>query len=143
MADPRRTLEQDGTNIRTQNFTADAVTVVYASGSTSGATAVGLAMALTTAGKVETAGDGEEVVGKLLRVEPDNVAVVQIGGVMTLPAGTGATLTYGAPVVGRLGTSGAEGYIGAAVATTAAEANIARGQIVAASDTANVRVQLP
>ena len=66
-----------------------------------------------------------------------------LGGVMTLPAGTGATLTYGAPVVGRLGTSGAEGYIGAAVASTAAEANIARGQIVAASDTANVRVQLP
>lgn len=140
MADPRKTTEIDGANIVTQNFPGDGVTVNYASASTGGATAVGLAVALTTGGLVETAGDGEEVVGKLLRVEPDDVAVVQIGGGMTLPAGTGATLTLGSKIVGRLGASGAEGYIGSAVATTAAEAAIARGMIVNATDTANVRV---
>lgn len=143
MADPRKTTEIDGTNIVTQNFPGDGTTVNYASASTGGATAVGLAMALTTGGTVETAGDGEEVVGKLLRVEPDDVAVVQIGGGMTLPLGTGGAATLGAPIVGRLGASGAEGYIGAAVATTAAEAAVARGQIQNASDTAAVRVQLP
>lgn len=141
MADPRATLlhvgDADG---RYETFTADGVTITYSATTTGGSASVGLAVSLV-GGVLETAADGEAIIGKLEKVEKDLTCRVQIGGMMTLPGGTGATLTQGARIVGDLLVA-AEGYIQAAAAGTAAHHVVSRGFIVDASDTAAVVVYL-
>lgn len=141
MADPRATLlhVQDAEG-RTETFTIDGVSITYSATQTGGSAAVGKAVTLV-AGVLELAADGEAILGKLLKVEPDNTALVQISGFMTLPGGTGATLTQGARIVGDLLVA-AEGYIQAAASGTAAHHVVSRGFIVDASDTAAVVVYL-
>lgn len=141
MADPRATLlhVQDAEG-RTETFTIDGVSITYSATQTGGSAAVGKAVTLV-AGVLELAADGEAILGKLLKVEPDNTALVQISGFMTLPGGTSATLTQGARIVGDLLVA-AEGYIQAAASGTAAHHVVSRGFIVDASDTAAVVVYL-
>lgn len=105
----------------------------------------GRACAMSAASEVNLAADAEAVVGKLLKVEKDPtytyVCTVQVAGFMTLPGGTGASLTRGKKIVGAL-LSSAKGYIREVATGTAAELGVARGFILDASDTAAVVVAL-
>ena len=47
---------------------------------------------------MQLVGDGEPVLGKLIKVEADNMATVQVAGGCTLPGGTSATLTHGGEI---------------------------------------------
>lgn len=104
----------------------------------------GRACAMSAASEVNLCADAEAVIGKLLKVEKDPtytyVCTVQVAGFMTLPGGTGATLTRGKKIVGALGAASAKGYIREVATGTAAELGVARGFIVDASDTAAVVV---
>lgn len=141
MADPRATLlhvqDPEGSY---ETFTADGVSITYSATVEGGSSQVGLAVTLV-AGVLETAADGEAVIGKLLKVEKDLTCLVQVGGKMTLPGGTGATLTQGARIVGDLLVA-AEGYIQAAASGTAAHHVVSRGFIIDASTTTAVVVRL-
>lgn len=123
-------------------FEIDDSTITYDADEEGGSNKVGLAVALTAGYLLETVGDGEEVLGKLVGVEADGAANVQVGGFMTLPGGSGATLTPGKKIVGDLGPSSAEGYIREVATGTAAELGVARGMIINASDTDEVVVYL-
>jgi len=140
MADPRNAVAF-GIGYSAQTFWIDNSTITYSATTKNGSAGVGLAVAFSASETVELAGDGEEIVGKLISVESDNKAVVQTGGYMTLPAGTGATLTPGKKIVGDLLVS-AEGYIREVATATAAELGVARGMIVDAGTTTAVVVKL-
>jgi len=116
-------------------------TIVYDATLDGGAAQVGLAVTLETDGAVSLVGDGEQVEGKLIKVEPNGFCVVQTKGFMTLPGGTSATLTAGAKIVGDLLVA-AEGYIRIAASGTATELVVARGRIVDATTTTAVVVEL-
>lgn len=141
MADPRAAVNFEGINAEYVTFAIDDSTITYSATATNGSAAVGLAVAFSASGTVELAGDGEEVVGKLISVESDGFCVVQTGGFMTLPGGTSATLTPGKKIVGDLLVS-AEGYIREVATGTAAELGVARGMIVDAGTTTAVVVRL-
>jgi len=141
MADPRNAVAFEGIGYEAQTFLIDNSTITYSATVANGSAKVGLAVAFSASKTVELAGDGEEIVGKLISVESDNKAVVQTGGYMTLPAGTGATLTPGKKIVGDLLVS-AEGYIREVATATAAELGVARGMIVDAGTTTAVVVKL-
>lgn len=140
MADPRSLVHVQDAEPRCESFTADGVSITYTATVAGGSSQVGLAVTLV-GGVLELAADGEAIVGKLLKVEKDLTCNVQISGMMTLPGGTGATLTQGARIVGDLLVA-AEGYIQAAASGTAAHHVVSRGFIVDASDTAAVVVYL-
>lgn len=141
MADPRADVVFDGINAEYTTFAIDNSTITYSATAANGSSQVGLAVAFSTHGTVELAGDGEEIVGKLINVEKDNFCTVQTGGYMTLPGGTSATLTPGKQIVGDLLVS-AEGYIREVATGTAAELGVSRGMIVDASTTTAVVVRL-
>ena len=142
MADPRADVTFDGINAEYVTVAIDNSTITYSATATNGSAQVGLAVALSGNATIELVGDGEEVFGKLISVEKDNFAVVQTGGWMALPGGSGATLTVGKKIVGDLGAASAEGYIREVATATAAELGVARGMIVDAGTTTAVWVRL-
>ena len=144
MANPRNIVAFDGIRnpADTVTFKIDNSTITFDEDEDAGSAQVGLAVALSAAGTVELVGDGEEVVGKLLKVERDLKATVQVGGFMTLPGGSGATLTLGKKIVGDLGAASAEGYVREVATATAAELGVARGMIVDADTPTAVVVRL-
>lgn len=141
MADPRLDVKFDDIKPQRATFKIDNSTITYSSTVANGSSQVGLAVTLSAAETVELVGDGEDVLGKLLSVTADNYCTVQVGGVMTLPGGTSATLTLGTKIVGDLLVA-AEGYIRSANSAVAAELLVARGSIWDASDASNVVVKL-
>ncbi len=141
MADPR-SVERAGIGARYQTFTTDNSTITYSATATGGSSQVGLAVTINSSDLIETVGDGEFVLGKLIKVEPDNTATVQTHGEMGLPGGLSATLTRGKSIVGDLGAASAEGYIREVATGTAAELGVARGFIDDPSTATDVRVQL-
>lgn len=140
MADPRAAVSHLGIDYKAETYAHDN-TIVYDATLAGGAAQVGLAVTLEGSEVVSLVGDGEEVEGKLIKVESDGFCVVQTGGNMTLPGGTSATLTEGAKIVGDLLVS-AEGYIQAAAAGTAAHHVVSRGTIVDSSVSTAVVVRL-
>ena len=143
-----RVVERAGIGARRQTFDTDATTILYDNTEDGNSAQAGLAVTLKSDGTIELVGDGEPVLGRLISVEEDDRATVQTHGEMGLPAGTGATLTRGKPIVGDLLVA-AEGYIREVVASGAGyvqgeaqEALVGRGFIDDPSDTADVRVQL-
>jgi len=142
MADPRDTVAFDGIDAEYITFLIDNSTITYSATATNGSDKVGLAVGFSANKTVETVGNGEEVVGKLVSVSKDNYAVVQVDGYMTLPAGNGASLTPGKKIVGALNASSAEGYIREVATGTAAELGVARGMIIDAGTTTAVVVRL-
>lgn len=140
MADPRNAVSLEGIGYEAETFAHDN-TIVYSATEENGSAQVGLAVTHEGSQTVSLAGDGENIAGKLIKVESDGFCVVQTGGYMTLPGGTSATLTEGLPIVGDLLVS-AEGYIRVAAAGTAADLLAARGQIMDSSDAENVVVRL-
>jgi hypothetical protein len=143
MADPRADTKFDDIEAVFVTFKIDNSTITYSATSARGSTSVDLAVALSAAETVELAGDGEEIVGKLIEVFPDNYCTVQVGGVMTLPGGSGATLTLGKKIVGDLDALSAEGYIREVNTAQAAELGVCRGQIWDAGTTTAVVVYMP
>lgn len=141
MADPRLDTKFEGIGAEFVTFKIDNSTITYSATATNGSASVGLAVALSAAETVELAGDGEEIVGKLISVESDNYCTVQTAGFMTLPAGTSASLTVGKKIVGDLLVA-AEGYIREVNTATAAELGVCRGMIVDAGTTTAVVVRL-
>lgn len=141
MSDARENVIFDGIGYRAVTLEHDD-TIVYDATVAGGSEQVGLAVTLESAKTVSLAGDGEQIEGKLIKVEPGGVCVVQNAGYMKLPGGDGATLTVGAKIVGDLGPDSAEGYVRAVATATAAELGVARGRIVDATDTDEVVVEL-
>ena len=142
MADSRSDVRFDDIGYRAETFKIDNSTITYSATVANGSSKVGLAVRLSTDSTVETAGDGEDVLGKLIEVTKDNYAVVQTKGYCTLPAGNGATLTLGEKIVGALNASSAEGYIRVVATGTAAELGHARGRIINNDTTTAVVVDL-
>lgn len=144
MANPRKTPVRLGVDIVTVPMIADGVTITFDRTLAGGAatTMLNKALSLSADGTVQLASDGEAIVGKLLGpVEADLRCTVQTGGYCTLPGGSGATLTRGNKIVGALGAASAKGFI-RIPAASAAEAILAKGQIITNADTANVEVNL-
>jgi len=137
MADPRNTVAFDGIGYEAQTFLIDDSTITYSATEANGSAQVGLAVTLSTHATVALAADGEFILGKLIKVESDDKAVVQTGGFMTLPGGTSATLTPGLKIVGDLLVA-AKGYI----RVVATEDTVSRGFIVDSSTTTAVVVKL-
>lgn len=142
MSDPRAAVNNVGTGYRAQTFAIDDSTITYEATVANGSSKVGLAVHLSDDDTVQTVADGEHVLGKLIKVEADGFAVVQVGGVCELPAGNGATLTLGEKIVGAVNASAAEGYIRAVNTATAAELGHARGCIHNNNTTTAVVVDL-
>ncbi len=113
-------------------------TIVYDATKAGGSAQVGLAVSIESNNVVTLAGSGENVLGKLLKVESDGFCVVQHSGFMTLPGGDSATLTAGLKIVGDLASGAAEGYI-QAVST---EDTVSRGLIIDSSTATAVVVLL-
>lgn len=139
--DPRDDVRFDEVGER-WTFEIDNSTITYSETEDNGSAQVGLAVTLSADDTIELVGDGEHVLGKLISVDADDKAVVQVSGYMTLPGGSGATLTLGEKVVGDLGTASAEGYIRAVATGTASELGHARGHIQNNDDTTAVVVRL-
>lgn len=137
MADPRLSANLVGIGYQAVTIAHDD-TIVYDATKAGGAAQVGLAVTIESSGTVSLVGDGENVFGKLVKVESDDFCVVQTGGYMTLPGGDGATLTAGLKIVGDLGAANAEGYI-QAVST---QHTVSRGMIIDSSTATAVVVSL-
>lgn len=140
MSDPRNAVTFEGIGYMAETFLIDNSTIVYLATANNGSAQVGYAVTLSTDSTVALAGDGEVVLGKLVKVESDNKAVVQTCGYMTLPGGTSATLTVGLKIVGDLGGQSTtdKGYI-QAVST---QDTVSRGIIINNDTTTAVVVNL-
>lgn len=141
MADPRSAVSHEGVGYHADTYAHDN-TIVYSAEEENGSAQVGLAVTLEDDDLVTLVGDGEGVLGKLVKVESDGFCVVQTGGHMTLPGGDGATLTPQSKIVGDLGVGAAEGYIQSAAAGTAAHHVVSRGTIIDATDPTAVMVRM-
>lgn len=141
MSDPRATVVLDDVGeFEAYTFLIDNSTITYSSSQVNGSASVGLAVKLSAAKTVALAGDGDAVIGKLIQVFADNTATVQVGDILVLPGGNGATLTLGTAIVGALNASSAAGYIRSAASGTAAELIKCRGAIIDAGTTTAVKV---
>lgn len=140
MTDARTTLKFEGIRAEQTTYDIDDSTITYESDQANGSSVVGRAVTLSTHKTVALAGDGEHVLGKLIKVEADGKAVVQDSGFCTLPGGTSATLTPGKAIVGDLLVS-AKGYIREVATGTAAELGVQNGTIIDAGTTTAVVVK--
>jgi hypothetical protein len=140
MANPRNTAAYEGINAEYVTYKIDASVAAYDNNQRGGSTSVGLAVGVTGPGTVGLTADGDLIEGKLVLVEQDGFCNVQTEGYTSLPAGTGATFTgLHQRAVGALGPSSAKGYIRAALAADALNAD---AEIIDATDTTNVIVDL-
>lgn len=142
MSDPRLGVSIVGVDAKYVRVAIDDSTITYSATTDGGSAAVGLAVTLSAAGTIELVGDAEPILGKLITVASDGYATVQYGGGMTLPGGSGATLTLGFAIIGDLGASSAEGYIRISDGATAGEIQGQRGFIWDAGTTTAVEVML-
>lgn len=142
MADPRKTVKYAGMMSKEATFAIDNDTITYSATQNNGSASVGLAVTLSAANTVALAADGEFVLGKLIKVDADNYATVQVEGYVELSGGNGATLTRGKAIVGALNASNAKGYIREVATGTAAELGRQRGFIQDAGTTTAVVVKL-
>lgn len=142
MANPQNIVDYTGIKPVYVTYKIDNSTITYDDQEVGGSNKVGLAVTFSAADTIQTVGDGEMVLGKLIVVEADNKATVQVGGYMTLPGGNGASLTRGKKIVGALNASSAEGYIREVATATAAELGVSRGFIQNAGTTTAVIVRL-
>lgn len=142
MADPRNAVDFGGIGYQAETYLIDDTTITYDSTQPGGSAAVGKAVTLSDGATVALAADGEAVLGKLIKVESDDKAVVQTGGYCELPGGEAATLTLGAAIVGAEDAEGAPGYIRAAASATAAELILCAHKIVDETTATAVVVKL-
>src|SRR5262245_38696090 len=142
MPNPRLVVDYEGTGYRALSSIGDG-SVPYVATAAGGSTHVGKAMQITGNNTAGLTVDGSEVLGRLERVHPDGVVVVQTEGGCTLPGGEAATLTAGLGIVGAAyPTAAGGGGGGIKAAASAADALVARGQILDSSTTTAVKVRL-
>lgn len=141
MPNPRKVVEMDDTHFTERSYLVDGVTLIFDATANDGHAAVGRAVSLSAAKTVQLASDGEAVIGELVRVEADGIAVVKDHGILTLPGGNGATLTLGTSIVGALGASSAKGYVRSVNTAVAAELGKCKGRILDAADATKVKIQ--
>jgi hypothetical protein len=130
MADSRLNVDFQGVDAVYLTFKIDNSTVLYDITKAGGSAQVNLAVKLTTDDTIALTTDGSMVLGKLLSVESDLMATVQVEGGMVLPAGNGASLTIGKKVVGAVDAGSLGGYIREVATATAAELGLERGMII-------------
>lgn len=130
MPDPRNVLDFENIGGVYATYKIDGVTIIYDATKPGGSAQIGLAVTLSADDTVALTADADAVEGKLILVESDGKANVQVGGYTTFPGGLSATLTRGTTIVGALGAASARGYIRSAASTVAAELIKARGRIV-------------
>lgn len=115
MSDPRLNVSYTEAGALFLTFKIDNSTITYSATANGGSSQVGLAVKLSAADTIALAGAGAGVLGKLIKVEADNMATVQVAGGMTLAAGANNSgnnaLTLGEGIVGDVNGSGAAGYI--------------------------------
>jgi hypothetical protein len=141
LANPRNVVDFTDIGAGRETYKIDNSTITYDAAEDGGSAQVGLAVQLSADGTVALVDNAVRVLGKLIKVEADNKGTVQTKGYTKFPAGTSATLTIGAGIMGDLLVS-ARGYIQFANPATAAEVAVARGVIIDNDDTANVVVLL-
>lgn len=142
MADPRLSVAYQEIGAVFATFKIDDSTITYSASSDGGSAVVGRAVTMSAADTIKLAPDGGAVIGKLIKVESDGMATVQIAGGMTLPGGNAASLTLGKKIVGAASAAPADGYIREVATGTAAELGLCRGFIVDAGTTTAVEVYL-
>jgi hypothetical protein len=142
MANPRATPAYDDVLAEYVTYIADNSTITYSATAVGGSAAVGKAVKLSAARTVALTTDGSHVKGKLIKVEPDLRCTVQVEGYMTLPGGASASLTLGKKIVGAVDGSSNPGFIREVATGTAAELGVAKGEIIDASTTTAVIVEL-
>lgn len=132
---------------RPLTFKGDGVDIVFDANQPNGSAVVGRAVMMSGNGIVRLCGDGDRVLGKLIKVEPDGYCHVLCNGVADLPKGDGA-IAVGARIVGNL-TGAARGYIrsvaaapGTYAAATADEIGRGAHVVLDASVTSAVEVLL-
>jgi hypothetical protein len=142
MANPRNIVDFTDIDVVNVTYPIDNSTIIYDATKANGSAQVGLAVTFSADRTVALTADGNRVVGKLIKVEGDNKAVVQVEGYVQLPGGASASLTVGKAIVGALGASSAKGYIREVATATAAELGVCRGEIVDNDTTTAVWVKL-
>lgn len=142
MADPRLAVGFAEIGAVFASFKIDDSTITYSATSDGGSAVVGRAVTMSAADTIKLCPDGGAVIGKLIKVEKDGIATVQIKGGMTLPGGAAASLTVGKKIVGAASAVPADGYIREVATATAAELGLQRGFIVDAGTTTAVEVYL-
>lgn len=141
MSDPRASVNFTGIGYLAATFVIDNSTITYSATVANGSAAVGKAVTLSAAKTVALAGDGVGVLGKLIQVEPDLVALVQIEGFCTLPGGNGASLSLNKMIVGAADAGANPGFIREAASGTAAELVLQNGRIIDAGTATAVWVK--
>jgi hypothetical protein len=142
MADARNAVDFTGIGYKAQTFLIDNSTIVYSATAVGGSVSVGLAVTLSADATVALTADGNGVLGKLIKVESDNKAVVQTAGYVTLPGGVSAVLTRGKKIVGALGAASAKGYIREVATAVAAELGVQTGTIISNGTATAVVIKL-
>jgi hypothetical protein len=148
MATGRQDVDFEGVDPVVLPFKIDNSTIVW-SDVERGSVSIDLAVKLVSARTIALVVDGDSILGKLLKVEADGFASVQVGGGCTLPAGNAAAVTAGKKIVGALGAAAAKGYIrdvtaptGTYAQATATEAMTGRHCIYDPTTTTAVQVML-
>lgn len=111
----------------TSSFRADGDTIAYDKSAENRSTAVGKAFTINTEGKAVLVSDGDEIIGKVLAVDDDNVMTgAYICAGLRLPLGDGQKVVRGDRLVGALGANSAKGYVKAVPAPPSAVATNSR-----------------
>ena len=137
----RDTVKFKGIQDTPVTYKADGVTIVYDKTKAGGSAAYGLAATISGNGTVALTADGEKVIGKVGVCESDGKVTIH-KGFQELPAGDGATVTAGFPIVGDLGPSSAKGYIRNIVKATLADVVEGIGTMVVDATTTSKTVVL-
>lgn len=143
MASGRNQVDYTGIGYRAITYKIDNSTILYDKTQPNGSAQVNKAVMLSGDDTVALTNDGAAVEGKLLKVESDNMATVQVEGFMPLGKGdsSSATATRGKRIVGAT-LSSARGYIRDAQSGTVAELEKARGRVINVADAAAIVVSL-
>lgn len=143
MTNPRDKIRFVNARVKRETFLHDD-TIVYDTDYPGNSPQVGLAVTQTgeATSTVTLVPADVHVTGRLEKVEGDGKCTVTVWGVVELPAGEGAALTSGAPIVGALGPSSAKGYIKASASGSDAVVAAARGEIKKSTDSTRVEVDL-
>ncbi|HEX8708032.1 MAG TPA: hypothetical protein VF723_07315 [Pyrinomonadaceae bacterium] len=142
----RNQIDYTDIGYRADTFKIDGVTLTYDRTKPNGigkAAGTGNAVMLSDNDTVALTSDGAAVKGKVLKIEQDGFATVQVHEYITLPKGDSGTnsTTRGRKIVGAART-GARGYIRDVDTAVAAELGVAKGSVVNTADPDNVVVEL-
>ena len=146
MASGRNEVDYTDIGFNAQTYKIDGVTIVYDRTKPNGisiAAGAGLGVMLSADDTVALTNDGAAVEGKLIKVESDNFATVQIEGFSTLPKGDSGTnsVTRGRRIVGAT-RGGVRGFVRDVDTAVAAELGKMGGKVINVADADNVVVKL-